>query len=71
MQEVTQALVEIMSWHGHFSLSYIDDIAGAHTSKSATLAAHNNCADVMRELGLVEAKAKELAVLKLMREVEN
>ncbi|MCP4257043.1 MAG: hypothetical protein GY774_05895 [Planctomycetes bacterium] len=58
MQEVTDSVVEIMAYERLYCLAYIDDLAGANRNKHTAEKAFFRCADIMAELGLVEAVKK-------------
>ncbi len=59
MQQVSQAVIDILISDGHEALAYIDDIAGYHSTQQGAQGAFNRCAGVLKELGLVEALEKQ------------
>ncbi len=59
MQQVSQAVVDILYAHGHYTLAYIDDLAGAHPQLDGAQGAFHRCTIVLQQLGLVEATEKQ------------
>ena len=61
MQGTTTAVTDILRCEGYDVLNYIDDLAGVHKDEDKALAAYNRTAELLAELGLVEAKDKATA----------
>ena len=60
MQQVTEAVVDIMALEGYKCYAYIDDLAAAHASKKEAEDAFERCTEVLLELGLVESVNKQI-----------
>ncbi len=59
MQQVSQAVVDILNSHKLHCLAYIDDLASAHSTRAQANKSFAKCTEILKELGITEAVEKQ------------
>ncbi len=59
MQQVSQSVIDILRSEGFKCICYIDDLAAVHSSLEQATASFDRCGEILKELGIAEARDKQ------------